>query len=271
MELVQIMYEYINKFINNEKLVLRLNDIDLTKYSKTESNEIKKLIKEVKEFISNTPNELDEFEKKRLQNIEMHLESINKVINNKNNKKEDIEKFKKMKETLEENKLQKRDGGKLYYGLRDILSNNKLVVKYAKKMDLQELLNFITQYFQVMLPPAISQETFDELTNVAIKEDAREKLFRLAFNYEGLKKDFSKIEDYFIEKRDAYFLTELYSAVPDDIDIDNLLRKVIETKDRDFMFDVKNHAKKIGLSDDEWKRLIDLANKIYNELEDNSF
>ena len=114
-------------------------------------------------------------------------------------------------------------------------------------------------------------ETFDELTNVAIKEDAREKLFRLAFNYEGLKKDFSKIEDYFIEKRDAYFLTELYSAVPDDIDIDNLLRKVIETKDRDFMFDVKNHAKNIGLSDDEWKRLIDLANKIYNELEDNCF
>ena len=50
MELVQIMYEYINKFINNEKLVLRLNEIDLNKYSKTESNEIKKLIKEVKDY-----------------------------------------------------------------------------------------------------------------------------------------------------------------------------------------------------------------------------
>ena len=267
MELVQIMYEYINKFINNETLVLRLNNIDLTKFSKSEANEIKKLIKEVSQFIKDTPNELDAFEKKRLHSLEKNLEELNKVINNKENKKEDIEVVKKMKETLEEDKKTKRDGGKLYLGLRDLLCDNKLVVKYAKKMDERELLDFITQYFHVMLPPAISQEAFDAITDVAIKNDEREKLFRLAFNYEDLNKDFTRIEDYFIEKRDAYFLTELYSAVPDDIDIDNLLRKVIETKDKKFMFDVKEHAKNIGLDDKEWQRLIDLANKINEELE----
>lgn len=267
MELVQIMYEYINKLINNEKLVLRLNNIDLSKFSKTEVKDIKKLINEVTDFIKDTPNELDAFEKKRLQNLEKQLETLNKVINNKENKKEDIKAIKEMKEVLEEDKKEKRDGGKLYLGLKNILCNNKLVVKYAKKMDERELLDFITQYFHVMLPPAISQEAFDALTDVAIKNDEREKLFRLAFNYEDLNKDFTRIEDYYIEKRDAFFITELYSAVPDDINIDNLLRKIIETRDKKFMFDVKEHAKKIGLDDKEYQRLIDLANKINDELE----
>ena len=51
------------------------------------------------------------------------------------------------------------------------------------------------------------------------------------------------IEDYFIEKRDDYYLTELISAVREDLNMKKLKKKVIATKDKKFINKVKSTLK----------------------------
>ena len=114
-----------------------------------------------------------------------------------------------------------------------------------------ELLNFITQYISVSLPPNIDQEKFNDLVKVGVKEDKREALWRLAFNYNKRKKDFTLIEDYFIEKRDAYYLLELISAVNEDLNMDKLIDKVVATKDKKFIMNCAIQAKKLYLISEE--------------------
>ncbi len=59
-------------------------------------------------------------------------------------------------------------------------------------------------------------------------------------NYNRKDKDFSKIEDYFIEKRDDYYLAELISGVNEDLDLDKLTQKVLNTNDLDFIKKLAN-------------------------------
>lgn len=93
------------------------------------------------------------------------------------------------------------------------------------------------------MPPQIDQEKFNDLVKVGIENDEREWLWRLAFNYNEKNKDFSLIEDYFIAKKDDYYLTELISAVSKDLDMKRLKEKVIATKDKKFIISVKNTLK----------------------------
>lgn len=104
-------------------------------------------------------------------------------------------------------------------------------------------MEFIAQYISVPIPPQIDQEKFDKIVKVGIENDEREWLWRLAFNYNEKNKDFSLIEDYFIEKRDDYYLTELISAVRDDLNMKKLKKKVIATKDKKFINNVKSTLK----------------------------
>lgn len=101
------------------------------------------------------------------------------------------------------------------------------------------------------MPPIIDQDVFDGLVNVGIKEDERESLWRLALNYHGKEKDFSCIENYFIEKRDDYYLIELISAVQEDLNMDKLIEKVIYTKDQKFIDSCFNRAKNFRIFTDE--------------------
>lgn len=65
MELVNIIYRYINRFINSDELIELLVNIDQTKFSKKEQKEIQKLLKEVKQITENVPIEIDQIEIKR--------------------------------------------------------------------------------------------------------------------------------------------------------------------------------------------------------------
>ena len=112
-------------------------------------------------------------------------------------------------------------------------------------MNDKELLTFITRYISVPLPPPIKQEDFNNLVKVGIKEDNREALWRLAVNYDK-KMDFTLIENYFIDKRDSYYLIELISAT-DNVNLDNLVSKVVATNDREFMIDLANRSLELSI------------------------
>lgn len=243
MDLVSLMYKYINRFINSDELLESLEELDLNNFTDEEKASIKKLIDDIKSIKDKIPNEVDEIEKNRLEINEKYVNGIDKILQNNTLENKLKEKFLKIREGLLEDKKKVKDGGKLYESLFTLLADNDLINYYCDLLNDYELLEFIAQYISVPMPPQISQEKFDKIVKVGIENDEREWLWRLAFNYNRKNKDFSLIEDYFIEKRDDYYLTELISAVRDDLNMKKLKKKVIATKDKKFINKVKSTLK----------------------------
>ena len=243
MNLVTLMYKYINRFINSDELLESLEELDLNNFSKEEKISINKLIDDIKTIKDKTANEIDEIEKNRLETIERIVSDINIILDSDNLEKDLREKIEHRKEYLLEDKKKVKDGGKLYESIYILLADNKLINHYWDLMNDYELLEFIAQYISVPIPPQIDQEKFNDLVKVGIKNNEREWLWRLAFNYNEKNKDFSLIEDYFIEKRDDYYLTELISAVREDLDMKKLKEKVLATNDKKFITSVKKTLK----------------------------
>lgn len=243
MNLVTLMYKYISRFINSDELLESLEELDLNNFSKEEKISINKLIDDIKIIKDKTANEIDEIEKNRLETIERIVSNINIILESDNLEKDLREKIEHRKEYLLEDKKKVKDGGKLYESIYILLADNKLINHYWNLMNDYELLEFIAQYISVPIPPQIDQEKFNDLVKVGIKNNEREWLWRLAFNYNRKNKDFSLIEDYFIEKKDSYYLTELISAVREDLDMKKLKEKVLATKDKKFITSVKKTLK----------------------------
>lgn len=256
MDLVNLMYKYINRFINSDELLEELKKLELNHYSKEEEQEIKQLILDVQNIKNTTPNEIDDIERKRLGNIEHFLGLIEQAENTDLN--DDLKKLvqkKKAQFLKDRNKVY--DGGVLFQSIFDLLTNHDLIGRYAKAMNDLELLEFITQYISVPMPPILTQDKFNDLVRIGIERDMREDLWRLAFNYNHKEIDFTLIEDYFILKRDDYYLTELISAVEEDLNKDKLIDKIIDTLDKDFIDQVVQTGYQIGIfSDEEIKEII---------------
>lgn len=242
MKLVNLMYRYVNRFINSNELINELKKIDISNYSEKDKKVIDKLIKDIEEVRDKTPNEIDEVEKKRLEEIDNLLDKFKEVNTSDEQAKEFIE---KQYNNLLEDKEKVRDGGKLYTKIVNLLTNNSVINKSASEMNDKELLTFITRYISVPLPPPIGQEGFNDLVKAGIEEDDREALWRLAVNYDK-KMDFTLIEDYFIDKRDSYYLIELISAT-DSVNLDNIVSKVVATNDREFMIDLENRSLELSI------------------------
>lgn len=243
MDLVDLMYKYINRFINSDELLNRLENLNLSNFTDEEKVSINKLINDIKIIKGKTANEIDEIEKNRLKTIEKLICDINKILESDNLEKDLREKIEYRKECLLEDKKKVKDGGKLYESIYILLADNKLINHYWESINDYELLEFIAQYISVPIPPQIDQEKFNDLVKVGIKNNEREWLWRLAFNYNRKNKDFSLIEDYFIEKKDSYYLTELISAVREDLDMKKLKEKVLATNDKKFITSVKKTLK----------------------------
>ena len=243
MDLVSLMYKYINRFINSDELLESLEELDLNNFTDEEKVSIKKLIDDIKSIKDKIPNEVDEIEKNRIEINEKYVNGIDKILQNNTLENKLKEKFLKIREGLLEDKKKVKDGGKLYESLFTLLADNDLINYYCDLLNDYELLEFIAQYISVPMPPQISQEKFDKIVKVGIESEEREWLWRLAFNYNEKNKDFSLIEDYFIEKRDDYYLIELISAVRDDLNMKKLKKKVIATKDKKFINNVKSTLK----------------------------
>lgn len=257
MDLVNVVYRYINKFINSEKLVKQLKKINSEEYSKQEKAIIERLILDIQDIRENIPNEIDEIEKRRIENINKMLKMF-EASKEKTETDKDLEFINERYNQLVKEKEITKDGGKLYNEIVKMLTNNTLYIDYAKKMTTMELLEFITQYISVPLPPQITQDTFDDLVKAGIKEDKREALWRLAVNYNHKNKDFSKIEDYFIQVRDAWYLIELMSAVGEDLNIDKLIDTIALTNDKKFIKEVIEKGNDIYIFEEELNKLKNL-------------
>lgn len=250
MELVDLMYRYINKFINAPKLLEELKLINLDKFNDNEKAQIESLIKEVENIINTIPNEIDDIEIKRKEQAQRLANSLSDALEKSDLDDETAEKLNKQYNSLLRETEITKDGGKLYKALFETMTQNELVSVYAKKMNDKELLKFITKYIYAPFPPVLEQNEFDDLVSAGIEEDKRESLWRLAFNYNRKNKDFSKIEDYFIEVRDDYYLVELVCAVKEDLNLLKIVEKVKNTNDTEFISKCVSYAKHTGIIND---------------------
>lgn len=247
MDLVDLMYKYINRFINSDELLNRLENLNLSNFNNDEKVSINKLINNIKIIKDKTANEIDEIEKNRLATIEKIVSDINKILESENLEKDIKEKIAKRKKYFIEEKKKTKDGGKLYKNLYTLLADNTLLNYYWDSMSDYELLEFIAKYISVPMPPQIDQEKFEKIVKAGIEKDEREWLWRLALNYSKKNFDYSLIEDYYIKIKDDYYLTELICAVPDEIDINKIRKKVMDTNDEIFITKVKNTLKNYSI------------------------
>ena len=82
MDLVSLMYKYINRFINSDELLESLEELDLNNFTDEEKVSIKKLIDDIKSIKDKIPNEVDEIEKNRIEINEKYVNGIEKILQN---------------------------------------------------------------------------------------------------------------------------------------------------------------------------------------------
>ena len=254
--MLNICYKFLNRFITADILIEQLSNIDRTNLSDDDLKEIDKMISDIKKIASDIPNKEDEFVIKRKNNIKRMIDKIGQIPKDVNNS----EFINKQLDALKKDYNKEMDSHERWFAIRDYIFNNDYFTKTYSSLNDYELLEFIAQNIRAPLPPNLTQEEFDKLVKVGIEKDKREWLWRLAFNYERSNLNFDSIVDYFITKKDGYYLVELICAVDKCLDIDRIIDKI---NDKDLIEDLKNRKNVISshISNEQFNRLINKLNK----------
>lgn len=255
-ELLNICYKFFNRFISADILIEQLSNIDKTNLSKNDIEETDKIIRNIKEIASSIPNTVDEYVSKKKENIKRLINKIEQVPKDDTNK----EFFNRQLDNLKRDYDSEMDSHERWFAITDYIDKNEYFTRTFESLTDYELLEFIAQNIQASFPPNLTQEEFDRLVRVGIEKDEREWLWRLAFNYEKSKINFDDIVDYFIYKKDGYYLAELISAVGECLNIDSIIDKI---NDNELIEDLKERKGIIShyVSDKQFNRLIEKINK----------
>lgn len=120
--------------------------------------------------------------------------------------------------------------------LEEYILNNEYYQETAKSMTTLDVANMMGESFSSKKLPTIDQEFFNDMADSLIKEDNKGYLWRLALNYNN-EFDMDKLETYFIDTRDTYYLTELISVL-DEPNYYRITNKLIDTKGKEFISDI---------------------------------
>lgn len=170
-----------------------------------------------------------------------------KYINKKHNNEELL---KDLNELLELYPEDKKEINKMIDKINDVISSTLLEIerdskiekmlfewdyylKVATSMTPFEVANMIGDLFYLQYKPHIDQEYFDDMVDTLKEKDEREYLWRLALNYERMF-DMDKIETYFINVKDSYYLAELIS-IQDNPNYGRIAKKLIDSKDKELI------------------------------------
>ena len=250
-ELLNICYKFFNRFITADELIEELVNIDTRNLPKKDIEEQNKLIEEIKTIAKNTSNEMDEYviqKKGKIKNMIDKFENIPKDDKN-------IDFLNKQLENLKKDYEKEMDSHERWFKITDCINKNNYFNKVFESLTDYELLEFIAQNISAPFPPNLTQEEFDRLVNIGIKKDEREWLWRLAFNYENRRINLDAIVEYFIKKKDGYYLAELISAVGECLNIDKIIDMIY---DKELIEDLKGRKSVISyyVSEEQFNRLI---------------
>lgn len=154
-------------------------------------------------------NELKELYPKNKKTITKFITEINKIMSSSLS---DIERDSKIEE---------------------LILKSEYNIETAKTMSPMDVANMIGDLFYLEYLPAIDQEYFDEMVNACVENGEREYAWRLALNYDR-RFDMDKIETYFIDIKDSYYLAELIS-IQDNPNYSRITTKLINSKDKELI------------------------------------
>ena len=250
-ELLNICYKFFNRYITSNELIEELSNIDMTNLSQGDKKETNKLIKDIKIIVNNIPNEKDEYVIKEKENIKELIKKFEQISNDNN---DDF--INQTLENLKNDYKKEVDSHERWFAITTCINDNDYFNNIIESLTDYEFLEFIAQNIRAPFPPNLTQEEFNKLVKAGIEKDEREWLWRLAFNYENREINFDEIIDYFIDKKDGYYLSELISAIGNELNIDSIIEKI---NDKELIEDLKSRKDVIidYLSDEQYNKLIE--------------
>lgn len=255
LEVLNICYRYINRFISSNELIELLCNVDKTKLNEEEINQVDNLIKEITEICNSIPNIEDELVLKEKETIKKIMRSLEEIPQNEGN--QDF--INRQLETLKKDYDREHDCHERWLKIMNDITNNEYFINCYDSLTEYELLDFVTQYINVPIPPTVDQDEFEKLVNIGIENNDKESLFRLAFNYARKSLNLDSIFDYFISKKDGYHISELISSIGEYLDITSIFEKINEL---DLINDLlrRKLIMSDNVSDKEWNILSDKLN-----------
>lgn len=255
-ELLNICYKFFNRFITADILIEQLSNIDKTNLSKNDIDETNKMISDIKRIANDIPNKVDEYVIKKKENIKSLINKIDQISKDDNNR----DFLNRQLDNLKRNYDKEIDSHERWFAITNYINKNDYFIRTIDSLTDYEFLEFIAQNIQAPFPPNLTQDEFDKLVKAGIENDEREWLWRLAFNYEGRKINFDNIVDYFINKKDGYYLSELISAVGECLNIDSIIDKI---NDNELIEDLKERKDIISsyVSDEQFNKLTQKLDK----------
>lgn len=243
-ELLNICYRFFNRFILASELVGELQSIN-------NNVEINKIIEDIEEILKRYPNKTDIFVTETKNASNSINSKLKKIVNDENVDGEIKDKV----ANIISNNEKEIDSYDRWYKVFEYIINNDYFNESFDNLTDNELLDFVTTYIKAPNPPKLDQEEFDKLVNIGIEKDDREALWRLAFNYDETDLNIDNIVNYYIEKKDGYYLSELISAV--DLDVDSIINRI---NDKELIKELIDKKDIIHLSEEQINKLKD---KIY--------
>ena len=249
--------------ITKDKLIIKCNDINSDKLKIYYDNNIYKLIIKAKSYESDTINiDLTKEEQKEfIFIVELKdnylVKTVYKYINeliDKDKLIEEINLFKKYnnKYTNDLNNLINKlnnseeienlilNNQNEYIRITNILINDDTYKKTVKKMTTHELMLLITWYISMTKIPNIDQDLFNDLVNDAINSDnSLENVWRLAMNYDEHGFNYNIVDEFFINSKDAYYLSEYICGVIQ-VNQEKIVNMLIESKDKELITEFLN-------------------------------
>ena len=254
-ELLNICYKFYNRFITVKELIESLSKMDKSKLNNDDKEKTEALIEKIKNVEKENPNKEDELVKASKERTQKMIDKFTKMLET-----EEIDFIRNSLNHMKENIKKDIDCYDRWLEVFKCINDDEYFNECFDSLDDSELLAFITQYISAPFPPKLSQEEFDRLVKVGIEKDDRESLWRLAFNYDRHDVNLDAIPNYFIEKKDGYYLAELISAIGESLDIDKIIDKITNQELIESLKEEKDIIKG-HMSSEQYNRLTSILDK----------
>ena len=222
-----------------------------------------------------TKNNINFFEFSLSANYKYYVKLVYEYVNGRYKKEELTKKLQALYDLNKEPEVLDRikvleelnlDDKFLYYEIDKLIEEllmNEYYDKLTDKMDDYDFLNIITYNITSSRPYSIDQEKLDELIDVAKSHPySDENIWRLAMTYDEMGYDYSKIEEYYVNNKNLYYLQEYVSGVYQK-NMDNIVELLIKTNDKEFIKKVlDNDFINRDLNDIQKKKLEDYYEQI---------